>query len=1073
MRRPQTTVLTLALVLLALACSSANSIKGVQNIVIAADPASVLFTAVSVGNQDSRQVTLTHVGDEGILQITGVSIVQDAPVEYYVTEPEKTQLQPQESVTLSVTYIPQGAPRNAVLRIACNAINATGGHYDLSLEPQVQGDNIRLFPAIIDFGPVPGGTIKELPVTATNEGANPLQVAQIRMKAGADADFSLAGLPDPLPLLGAGQSVTFKVAYAPTEGDADEATLMVAWGDQEATALAKGSEISPNIRVIPGKVDFGTVELNKSYSQALTIQNAGSYKATITNISVLPGPDPAVTLDPAVFSIDGWTAGQDGVELSAAEEGDNKLKITLNFQPTAFFASSYFPVAVLSIESDDPNHADVRVDVFARLSLPDIEVVPASPVEFGFVAMNWTTDKQFTVFNKGQGDLVIKSVALTVNPTQEFKLVTDEAFGPLATTPTEYLLPADQSVKFTAQFTNTQGATGDQNGVLTITSTDPVDGTLNVDLHAARTKNPECKPVLVPAKLDYGVVPHGGFKDMTISVRNDGSGDCTFINAKINDCSSFAGMMVTCQENNFVSSKFKFLSMPAPVPNGLKPGMTVLLPVRFTPPNTASLFDFEDYPGLFTLTYSESYSSGDGSATSHKLPTGCDVAGTCQPNVLAKSGTSAISVLPDHLDFGVVTVGCYSQTMKVSLYNTSTNGAPLQVKNVYIDPTCPAKAEFKIKEVPPLPVDVNPQNPLVVKVVYHPQDTNQDQCVLIIESSDQNQPKFFVPMDGEGTFETEHTDEFTQITGQNVDILFAIDSSGSMDIETQNLADNISTFVAAAATWKNDYQIGVIGVGIAEDAKCLSGYLQNNQGDNPRIMHNSTTGFVDTAENVDSGGCAPDNQEAALEAAHLALTLPLTQDTGVACTSDATCTAPAKCVEGVCGGVNRGFIREDAALEVIAITDEQDQSPATPDFYIDFFHSIKGFANPNLFHFHAITGPEGGCSSSWGEAESGDRLIEVQSATNGIFHSICDQDYASALKDIGNIAFGLKKQFFLTRVADPSTVKVWVKGVECQSAGAWVYDQPSNSVIFDEYGSCMPQPGDAIKVWYKTVCYNS
>ena len=156
------------------------------------------------------------------------------------------------------------------------------------------------------------------------------------------------------------------------------------------------------------------------------------------------------------------------------------------------------------------------------------------------------------------------------------------------------------------------------------------------------------------------------------------------------------------------------------------------------------------------------------------------------------------------------------------------------------------------------------------------------------------------------------------------------------------------------------------------------------------------------------------------------------------------------------------------------ISDEQDQSPATPAFYIDWFNSIKGFANQNLMHVHAIVGnPNGGCggSSSDGGADSGSRYTEIQEATGGIFNSICDTDFADALEDIGNIAFGLKKQFFLTRQADPATVKVWVNDVEC--IGGWVYDQPSNSVIFDEFGTCMPEAGDLIRIWYKTVCYNS
>ena len=42
------------------------------------------------------------------------------------------------------------------------------------------------------------------------------------------------------------------------------------------------------------------------------------------------------------------------------------------------------------------------------------------------------------------------------------------------------------------------------------------------------------------------------------------------------------------------------------------------------------------------------------------------------------------------------------------------------------------------------------------------------------------------------------------------------------------------------------------------------------------------------------------------------------------------------------GGWNKGFLREDAQLEIIALSDEEDQSSGDLGFY-RFFRSIKGF----------------------------------------------------------------------------------------------------------------------------------
>jgi len=1075
-------------ILATLACSSSKGFEGVQNIMIQATPSEVRFVGVPLNGQDSRDVQLAHVGDEGVLEIESITLIQEKD-EFVVSDPDKTSLNPGEFATVSVTYLPKdtlGTP--ATLRVLCNAVNATNGIFEVPITPVISMEGIRLYPSVVDFAEVPGGTSLDQTVLAKNEGGKPAVVTDVEMKGGSSADFTVIEKPASYPTLASGESFEFKVRYTPLEGNADTGTVAVQYikegetAEEEATAQCQGEEIAPNLVATPGKIDFNKnelqqdvqVELGNEYVRNLTIQNKGTYKAVLEDISLVQGPSPE-PFELSQFTLEGWEAGATK-ELAP----NDKVQLVLHFKPTVPWTPTALPIARVMISSDDAANPSIGVDVFGRLTTPEIHVDPDPTVDFSFVAQGFTAEREITITNKGMADLVVSTIALTTNPTTEFAILTDEGFGPIATTPVPHAIPTDQSVTFKVTFTNNGAASGNVFGKLTIASNDPTRPSIELSLQAARTDLPECKVVLVPPKVNFGIVPHGEVKEMNLALKNAGSGNCTFVSAKITDCGGFAGMITSCSSDaTTLSQTYKITQMPAPVPDGLKPGGMVSLKVKYTPPTAASLFDFEYYPALLSITYKENYSAS-GTWTSHTIPTGCSgtglpgTGGSCQPNLEGKSGTSRVSVLPDHINFGIVTVGCYSQTIKVSIYSTGT--APLTLKNAYLDPTCPSAMEFKVKELPPMPMEVNPNTPVSIKVVYHPQDLGADDCNLIIESSDHATPQLKVPLHGEGTFETEHTDEFTQISGQSVDVLFIVDASGSMSDERDMIAANANTFVSEAAQWKNDYQLAVMGLCIDTSADCWNtGTFQG-----PGIMHNHTTGFSETVKNIDDDGCAPDNQESGLEAAHLALTLPRTNLTTIACTSDAQCTAPDKCVslpDGTkkCGGTNAGFLRDDAALEVIIVSDEQDQSPATPAFYIDWFRSIKGFANPNLMHVHTIVGDEGGCGtggSNEGGADGGERYIEVQEATGGIFHSICDDDFTSAIKDIGNIAFGLKKQFFLTRSADPTTVKVWVNGTEC-SQPAWVYDAPSNSVIFDEFGSCMPKAGDKVKVWYKTVCYNS
>jgi hypothetical protein len=93
--------------------------------------------------------------------------------------------------------------------------------------------------------------------------------------------------------------------------------------------------------------------------------------------------------------------------------------------------------------------------------------------------------------------------------------------------------------------------------------------------------------------------------------------------------------------------------------------------------------------------------------------------------------------------------------------------------------------------------------------------------------------------------------------------------------------------------------------------------------------------------------------------------------------------------------------------------------------------------------------------------------VEVAQRTNGRVFSICEADFGRPLQEIGNRAFGLPVQFFLSRPADRRTLSVSVGG-QARPAG-WSYDAASNSVVFEE-GSA-PQPGQTVRVEYDAQCF--
>jgi hypothetical protein len=222
----------------------------------------------------------------------------------------------------------------------------------------------------------------------------------------------------------------------------------------------------------------------------------------------------------------------------------------------------------------------------------------------------------------------------------------------------------------------------------------------------------------------------------------------------------------------------------------------------------------------------------------------------------------------------------------------------------------------------------------------------------------------------------------------------------------------------------------------------------------PKVITNTTPDVEDAfKDNVSIGTCCSDEQEAGLQAAWKALSPPNVED-------------PA---------INGNFMREDAKLYIICVSDEQDQSQGDPDFYVDFFSSIKGYHNPDMMTVSAICGDEPqGCTGAGGSATTGSRYIDVANRTGGIFESICTSNWAQALSNLGIDAFAAIREFPLSRPADPSTITVMVNGNTIPQAGCeacadgWTYYPDTNSIYFgDNY---VPGQGDRIEVHYTAEC---
>ena len=320
-------------------------------------------------------------------------------------------------------------------------------------------------------------------------------------------------------------------------------------------------------------------------------------------------------------------------------------------------------------------------------------------------------------------------------------------------------------------------------------------------------------------------------------------------------------------------------------------------------------------------------------------------------------------------------------------------------------------------------------------------------------------------------------DVFRQATVPQVDVLWAVDNSSSMKEEQEALAYNFGEFykymeqLVDPDAEEEVFHIGVISTDV---------YDPDHQGKllgNPNIITDATPNAAEVfAENVNVG-LEGKGDEQGFRAAELALTEPLIST------------------------YNAGFLRDDAYLFIIFVADEDDSSFGEVSYFERLFKRIKGAGNDGMIKVASVVGdvpevPEW-CQPPEGKRiEPGERYAGLAESTDGLVMSICDDDFASHLDQLGFSAAGLRRQFTLTRRAVPVSIQVWVKW-RCGDAGldqslceeffndcggnsgslygktcilkqalpdGWAYEQDTNSIRF--HGAAVPPFRSVIEAGY-------
>jgi len=291
------------------------------------------------------------------------------------------------------------------------------------------------------------------------------------------------------------------------------------------------------------------------------------------------------------------------------------------------------------------------------------------------------------------------------------------------------------------------------------------------------------------------------------------------------------------------------------------------------------------------------------------------------------------------------------------------------------------------------------------------------------------------------------TDLYVQGNGV-VDILWLIDSSGSMANERLVLGQNFNRFLTELQNVQSSYHIAVTSLNLQDGARLKTSSpatgsitVITNTTPNPQAVFEDLTTYNVSRVRWDQG----------LRMGQLALTPPNTSP----------------------GGPNDGFLRANAALAVIVATNGDDKSYGDPNYYVRFYRGARGAGNERLVTFSTIGGtlPDGCVPATdvgklGGRAPPAERYAAVSFATGGVVGSICDASFEATLVQIVQALNTLRRVFQLTLKPASGTLSVLVDGVAIPQdvVNGWQYQASTNSVTF--LGAYIPPPGAKITILY-------
>jgi hypothetical protein len=272
-----------------------------------------------------------------------------------------------------------------------------------------------------------------------------------------------------------------------------------------------------------------------------------------------------------------------------------------------------------------------------------------------------------------------------------------------------------------------------------------------------------------------------------------------------------------------------------------------------------------------------------------------------------------------------------------------------------------------------------------------------------------------------------------------VDILFLSDDSSSMLSYRQQMGAQAQAMIASLNQLGMDYHIAVtttsVGAGYLGGTFIGNTYLTNNT---PNLVStlSSYLAFTNVGSDLEQG----------LYSVQLAL-------------------SPANL--NVSGN---GFLRSDALLAVIVVSDDNDYSSGTVTSYASFLNSIKppfpsGISSWVVNYVGSLS-LSSTCSNF---VNVGTRYIQMANTNSGVNVSICNTNWAVAMGNVQVLINQLLTNYYLSSQPNPSSIVVTVNGatVPNSATNGWTLQNSTTTGGVKTY--YIQFHGTAIPTFYSTI----